>query len=196
MKLLLTSTGFANQKIADFFLDILRKDPTDAMVAFIPTASRTEEELFYVRKSKQELLDMGIKKIVEFDLENKPSSDPLSGFDIVYVCGGNTYYLLKKIRNSGFDVALNNFNGLYVGVSAGSIVVGPSIEIAGPWDENDISLEDESGMNIIDFAVSPHYQRKDKEIIAEIKSKVDYEILELTDNQAIFCENGKRKIIE
>jgi len=135
MKLLLTSTGFSNPKIGDFFLEAIGKEPKNIRVAFIPTASRTEEELFYARESKNELLDLGIVDIVEFGLESNLSTDAFSNYDVIYVCGGNTYYLLKMIYQSGFDEAIKNFSGLYVGVSAGSIVVGPSIEVAGPWDE-------------------------------------------------------------
>lgn len=50
-------------------------------------------------------------------------------------------------------------------------------------------------LNIVNFAVVPHYQRKDKTIVKNLKNRVNYEILELTDNQAVLVENGKGKII-
>jgi len=72
---------------------------------FIPTASRTEEELFYVEKSKQELLNLGILKnnIINFNLDKELSEEELNIFDSIYICGGNTFYLLHKLRESKFD---------------------------------------------------------------------------------------------
>ena len=195
MKLLLTSAGFLNKEVSDIFVKLLGKPAEQVKVIFIPTASRTEEELIYVKKSRQELINLGIKNIVTFNLDKKILKEDVKNADAIYVCGGNTFYLLKKIRESGLDRLLDNYNGLYVGVSAGSIVVGPSIEIAEPWDENDVNLSDKTGMKIVDFAVAVHYQRKDKTIIQKLKNRADYEIVELTDNQAVFIEDGERKII-
>jgi len=84
---------------------------------------------------------------------------------------------------------------LYVGVSAGSIVVGPNVEVSGPWDENDINLTDTTGMNIVNVALIPHYQRKEKSIVDDLKAKANYEIIKLTDNQAMLAENDKMTMI-
>jgi len=195
MKLLLTSAGFYNPEASDTFLRLLNKSAEQANVIFIPTASRTEEELRYVQGAKQELLDLGINDITTLNLDRKVSENEIENADVIYVCGGNTFYLLQKIRESGLDQLLPNFKGLYVGVSAGSIVVGPNIEVSAPWDENDVKLSDTTGINIVDFAVVPHYQRKDQTIVEGLKSQADYEILELTDNQAVLIIDGERKVI-
>lgn len=196
MKLLLTSTGFSKKAISDTFIGLLNKPLNEVNLVFIPTASRFKEELKYVAESRQELVGLGIKKIITFNLDRTVAENDLKDVDVVYVCGGNTFYLLKKIRESGFDKALKNFDGLYVGVSAGSIVVGPDIEVSGPWDENNVNLTDTTGMRIVDFAVIPHFQRKEQAIVQDLKDKADYEILELTDNQAVLVKKGARKIIE
>ena len=195
MKLLLTSAGFLNKEVSDTFLSLLNKSTGQIHVVFIPTASRTEHELRYVEESRQELVDLGITNITTLSLDRKVTAEEINSADAIYVCGGNTFYLLQKIRESGLDQLLPSFGGLYVGVSAGSIVVGPNIEVSGPWDENDVNLSDTTGIKIVDFAVVPHYQRKDQAIVENLKSRADYEIMELTDNQAVLVENGERKII-
>jgi len=43
-------------------LELVNKPVSEIKVLFIPTASRTKEELIYVEKSRQELLDSGILK--------------------------------------------------------------------------------------------------------------------------------------
>lgn len=195
MKLLLTSAGFLNREVRDIFLKLIDKPVEQVHLIFIPTASRTEEELKYVVKSRQELADLGINKITTFNLDRQVTINEINNVDIIYVCGGNTFYLLQKIRESGLDQCLPHFKGLYVGVSAGSIVVGPNAEVSGPWDKNDVNLSDTVGMNIVNFAVVPHFQRKDRIIVQELKDRVGYEILPLTDNQAVLVENNERKII-
>jgi dipeptidase E len=195
MNLLLTSAGLANQEIIDTFLWILNKPVDQINLLFIPTASRSEAELVYVAESRQELVDLGVKNITTHNLDHPFAKNDLKNVDVIYVCGGNTFYLLQQLRASGLDKILPDFTGTYVGVSAGSIVMGPNIEVSAPWDDNDIDLDDTAGLNIVDFAVIPHFQRKDIEIIQELRDQANYEILELTDNQAVLVKNGERTII-
>ncbi|HLD31775.1 MAG TPA: Type 1 glutamine amidotransferase-like domain-containing protein [Patescibacteria group bacterium] len=195
MKLLLTSAGFFNKEVSDTFLSLLDKPTGQIHIIFIPTASRTEHELRYVRESRQELINLGITHITTLNLDHEVAAKEINNADVIYVCGGNTFYLLQKMRESGLDLLLPSFCGLYVGVSAGSIVVGPNVEVSGPWDDNDMNLSDTTGLKIVDFAVIPHYQRKDQAVVADLKNQANYEIMELTDNQAVLVENGEKTII-
>ena len=195
MIFLLTSAGFINKEISDIFLGLIKKPIGEISVLFIPTASRAKEELAYVNASRQELLDLGVDHLTTLNLDHKLTEEEVLSTDVIYVCGGNTFYLLQKFRESGFDQLLKQFDGLYIGVSAGSIVVGPNVEVAAPWDENDVKLTDTTGLRLVNFAVVPHYQRKDKATVEELINRTDYEILELTDNQAALVISGERKII-
>ncbi len=103
MKILLTSAGFLNKEISDVFLKLLNKPAGQVHVVFIPTASRTEEELKYVVESRQELIGLGISDIVTLNLDRPVAADEVASADVIYVCGGNTFYLLKKMRESGLD---------------------------------------------------------------------------------------------
>jgi len=201
MRLLLTSTGLANLSIRKLFLRLLNKPISKVKVIFVPTAARAENELKYVRKSKQQLLDLGIleKNIFEINLDTDYSLDEFMNCDLIYVCGGNTFYLLKKVRETGFDRIIVDFvksNKLYFGVSAGSILACPDISIAAPFDVNDSRVADFSGLNLIDVVISPHYSDKDKQIIEKFRSKSDFPVVPLTDNQALLIIDGKKKIIE
>ena len=113
---------------------------------FIPTASRTEEELVYVRKTYEELLASGILPdhitVFEIDkcLENGNCYD-LYAYDCFVVCGGNTYYLLYKLKESGFLDKIRKAvekGILYVGISAGSVIASSSIAHISFLDENDM----------------------------------------------------------
>ncbi len=203
-KLLLTSTGLANQNIKNQFLQIIDKPVSQVKIIFVPTASRSEEELKYVDESKKELLDLGIPEnnIKTLNLDKPVSFQDVEGFDVIYVCGGNTFYLLKKVRETGFDKVIIEFaktDKLYLGVSAGSILVNPDISTAGTGlepDENDVGLTDLTGLNLTDVLVSPHYCEEEKLIIDEFKKKSQYKVIPLTDNQALLIIDGETKIIE
>ena len=200
-KLLLTSTGLTNQNITNEFLQIVDKPVSQIKIIFVPAASRTKEELKYVAESKKELLDLGIPEnnIKTLNLDNPVSFQEVENFDVIYVCGGNTFYLLKKIRETGFDKIIIEFTKtkkLYFGVSAGSILVCPNIKIASLFDENDVNLTDLTGLNLTDFIVSPHYCEKEKPIIDDFKKKSQYKVVPLTDNQALLVLDGKTKIVK
>ncbi len=203
-KILLTSAGFENPKIGKEFLNVVGKPSSEIKVLFIPTASRTEEELSYVEESRKELLDLGIKKenIFDYNLDREISEEELEKIDVLYVCGGNTFYLLYKIREKEFDkkiIDLVNNEIVYVGASAGSILLGPNIEIAEigqDGDKNDMGLKDFSGLNLTDKIISPHYTIKEEEIIKNFEKENGKKITRLKDNQAILILGNETKIIE
>lgn len=202
MKLLLTSSGIDNDKIGKEFLKLVDKPASEIKILFVPTASRTEEELYYVAESKKELLDLGIKKkdIVDYNLGNE--LEGLDDFDVMYVCGGNTFYLLHRIRESGFDKVIKEFvesGKVYVGVSAGSMVMGPDIDVSGikvDWDKNDVCLKDLTGLNFTDKRISPHYTIEDEEIIKKFEEKTGKEVTRLKDSQALLIIGEEVKVLE
>jgi peptidase E len=200
-KLLLTSAGFENPRIGKEFLKLIDNEPSITKVLFIPTASRTEDELFYVEKSRQELLAVGIKEenILVYNLDYRISYEVLDEISVIYVCGGNTFYLLHKIKEVGFDAVLARLiqNGiLYVGASAGSLLACPNINIPDRSDSNDIGINDFNGLNFTDTVIVPHYSNEQRERIEEAKQKTKYPLIPLTDNQALLIINGEIRVIE
>ena len=87
---------------------------------------------------------------------------------------------------------------LYVGVSAGSIIAGPSIEIAG-WgtsgDPNDVGLKDLAGLGFTNIAVAAHFEPRFQVEIDEFKKKVDYPVMEISNNQALAIDKNGHRII-
>ncbi|MFH1582445.1 MAG: Type 1 glutamine amidotransferase-like domain-containing protein [bacterium] len=201
MKLFLTSAGLVPET-TESFLKMLNKKPDETSLCFITTASHPEENKWYVEKDRERLSELGFK-VTEMDLkeENENSlNDKLKDFDVIFVEGGNTFYLLKYVRESGFDKALKPFldkGGVYLGVSAGSMIAGLNIESAG-WkhaDRNTVNLQDLTGLNLVPFVIAPHIDESNIEATRECASKVNYPVIALTDKQAILIENGIQKIV-
>lgn len=195
MKLLLTSAGLKNQKICAFF--VAQFDRLDNKTACVIDSGRTKEEQFYIDESLKELSDLGIK-VTELNIAKNDSFPNLPEFDIYYVCGGNTFYILDRMRKTGIDKVLIDAvkNGkFYLGVSAGSIIPGPDIEISG-WgaagDSNDINLQDLAGFALVPYLITPHYTEQEKADVEAFKEKRKGEpVIELTDDQAIFLEEER-----
>lgn len=196
-KMLLTSAGFINPETAEVLMKEIPKKAEWCKVLMVSyTQNKTEES--YVTASKTELEALGFKDIKNINL-HKPVKPEAA--DIIYICGGNTYAILQKIKETGLDkfiIEAVNKGVLYIGVSAGSIIAGKTIEIAG-WgsegDANEVNLKDLAGLGFTDVAVFPHYKISQKEEVTELKSKVRYQIIEITDNQMVSIRGNKVKKI-
>lgn len=90
--------------------------------------------------------------------------------DIIYLAGGNTFYFLKHLRESGLLPKLKHFaksGGVLAGLSAGGLIMSPTIKLAadrdlGP-DPNDVKLKNLEGMSLFDFEFSPHFDETQKQ---------------------------------
>jgi dipeptidase E len=192
MKLFLTSSGLSDENEKDF-LDLLSCDPKGLRVAFIPTAMNQESEEVkkkYISIDVNDLENLGMK--VEFinleKLNEENIIEIFKPFDVIYVYGGNTFYLMYHIKRSGFKKNIIEIikNKVYFGVSAGSIVTGKDISIAG-WengDLNNINLKDVGGLGLVDFSILPHWDGK----IPTEAEDYRYEIKYIKDGEAIVVD--------
>ena len=126
-KILLTSAGFETAAIRGAFLDFVGKAPKDIKALFISTAAIDADAIAVLPKCMDDLLDIGIPadSITVFDLHRCMTIEELSAFDAVYFTGGSPQYLLDRINATGFRAPLDEYvnnSGVYVGVSAGSVV--------------------------------------------------------------------------
>ena len=203
MKLLLTSAGIVPE-VKEYFLSLLPKKPKEIKVAFITTAAYGESKNpTWMEKDRQLLYGCGIKVVEDLDLKDKTQSELekiIADKDLIFVNGGNTFYLLHWIRKSGFDKSLPAFlrrGGLYVGVSGGSYVACPTIEAA-TWkhqDRNKVGLEDLTALNLVPFLLTAHFEEKYRKIVETEAKKTKYPIVALTDEQAILVDGKKVKLI-
>lgn len=178
------------------------KPTCDIRVAYVPTASEVANDRTYAENDRAELIDMGIttENLIVFRLNRKVTLDDLRDFDVVFVEGGNTFYLLQKVLESGFDKAIREYCeldlGVYVGVSAGTILAGPNVEISEPWDDKSLAtLTSTQALGFVSTAYCPHYQRKEEQIIGELQSRASYKITPLMDGEAVLVNGAEIKII-
>jgi dipeptidase E len=76
--------------------------------------------------------------------------------EVLVIPGGNTFALLAYLRRH--DLWPVDFGGRIYGGSAGAIVLGADIAIAGGMDSNDAGLADTRGLDLLGgCVVHPHY---------------------------------------
>jgi dipeptidase E len=141
--------------------------PKTASVAFIPTAGDPYSERPWIDADRKSLIELGYQ-VTDINLKGKVSNslvEELNGFDIIFVAGGNTTYLMQQSHASGFTTVIRDFlkiGKLYIGSSAGSILAGPTVEpfISEDMTElpKDFVLADSSCLHLVDYIVLPHDQ--------------------------------------
>lgn len=183
---------------------LLQKPAYDVNVGFIITASKQEQDISYVKQDIAEMNELGFN-VEEIDIEGKNEFQLIQLLkvkDIIFVAGENTFYLLNAMKKCNFDKVLKKLlkQGIvYIGSSAGSIVIGKTIQTAGWYgDENIVKTKDLKGLNILPFDIFVHYEPKYAEIIKQKMPDSRKRLKNLriiTDNQAILIQNQEEILI-
>ncbi len=188
------------------FICTLGIQPEKKTIAFIPTASNIYPDWNPV-EDRSKLIGLGFQ-VKEVNLENKTKEElsfEMKNVDLIFIAGGNTFYLLQECRKSKFDeiiVELIKKGVPYIGSSAGTVLMGPSVELALDIDNQEEApdLENYAGLNLVDFVVLPHYDDESfRYKIDENLKKMDhinYKTIKITDNQAVMIIGKKIEIIE
>ena len=149
--------------------------------------------------------DMGFDslKIEQFDLMVRDPKE-LSEFDIIYILGGNPFLLLDEVMKSRADKVLKELafqDKILMGYSAGSLLLGPSLELMDHADSllgfNEIELKKLDCLGLYNFHIFPHYAdftNQVPELIAKInefENKADLPVYRINDNQGIIYKDGK-----
>ncbi len=204
MKLLLTSAGISNKSISDALKRLVEGKMS---IVFIPTAANAE------RGDKGWLIDdlvnckkLGDVDIVDISALKKGEWLPrLKNANIIFMGGGNTTYLMNEIKRSGLDDELEDLlkRRVYVGISAGSIVLSESIQTSSEYIFGLYDDEIESppkGLGFIDFNVRPHlnspyFPKVNDENLKKIFEGLGLDIYALDDESAVVYNEGKIEVI-
>src|SRR5438132_6591692 len=166
MRFLLTSAGIKNTSIHDALVDLLGKPIAESNALCIPTATHAlgQPELAWRFISGQEprcpMVELGWKSLGVLELTALPSIDRelwvpvVRETDVLLVNGGDPLYLCYWMRQSGLADLLPSLRAVYVGLSAGSLVMAPNI------GEDFVRWRPPTGgdetLGLVDFAIFPH----------------------------------------
>ena len=175
-------------------------------VTYIPTAGIAEDVEGMVEEETSTLESLGMTvDVLEVSSASYDSIvNSLTKNDIIFVGGGNTFFLLQELRRSGADQILIREvekGKLYIGESAGSIISCPDIGYCGEMDspEKAPDLIEYAGLNLVDFYIVPHIGNAEMGEAAEKaveKYSSELELKAITDEQVILVEEGRVEILE
>ena len=144
---------------------------------------------------------LGIDKIemwTEKDLRERAEAE-LERFSGVYVGGGNTFYLLKELKDSGFLPKLERLikrNVPYYGGSAGAIICAKTIIPSMASDSNDVGLKNFEAMHFVrDYDLWCHYEPEDTAKIQEFKEKYPLDLIALPENTGLFVTEKAIEVV-
>lgn len=180
---------------------VLGKPFNQFRMAHIVTASKGVTDLVYLERNRAFFKKEGYD-IEELDLDGTTEGELrkiLEKKEVVYVEGGNTFYLLKSIRESGFEKVLKDLlpKGLiYIGASAGSYVACPTIETSIWKNKHDrYGVTDFRAMNLVPFLLFVHYNLEYKALLQEKIPYASYPVRILTDEQALLVRDNTVELI-
>jgi dipeptidase E len=173
MRLLLTSAGIKNASIHDALVDLLDKPIAESTALCIPTAvyaipDGADHAWRFIsgREPRCPMCELGWKSLGVLELTALPSIDKeqwvpmVQATDALLVNGGDPLYLCYWMRQSGLaDLLPSLRETVWVGLSAGSTVMAPSI------GEDFVRWKPPTGgdetLGIVDFAMFPHLDHED-----------------------------------
>ena len=181
-------------------------EPSNSSVIFITTASKPEgDDLPWLEEDISAFKKMGFA-VVRYDIDGKTEDQlrkDLGSFEIICIGGGNTYFLLDRVKKSGFDKIIPELfdkGVIYAGSSAGSVLAGATIDSARGADDHTIvpDLIDYSGLRLVNFAIIPHYDQTEYDEIFKKRIaswKEPYNVLLLNDNEAVIVSGETFRIV-
>ena len=170
----------------------------DIRIAYIITASKVAGDLSYLERHKKAMRDMGLQ-FAEMDIESISQNDfavVCADKNVIHIEGGNTFYLLRALRKTGFDKFVLDWIAQgkpYVGSSAGAYVACPTIEAA-LWDlkERDtFGVTDLTALGQVPFLLTVHYTDNEGVFIREKIKTASCPVRVLRDGQGLFVEGHR-----
>jgi dipeptidase E len=171
MKFLLTSAGIKNTSIYNALIDLLGKSIAEASALCVPTATHAlgRPDLAWKFVSGQEprtpMCELGWKSLGVLELTALPSIDEefwvpkVQETDVLLVNGGDPLYLCYWMRQSGLADLLPSLETVYVGLSAGSMVMTPNI--GADFVRWTPPTGGDRTLGMVDFSIFPHLDHPD-----------------------------------
>ncbi|MGC5770842.1 Type 1 glutamine amidotransferase-like domain-containing protein [Paenibacillus pabuli] len=194
-KLVLLSDLYSNHELDERILSLINGEQPS--IGYIPSCSDPGRKYFEhtVRYYNQ----LGIESIDYYDLDLEYEENRFNTIfesDAIHLSGGNTFYFLSLLQKRNAMGLLRSYvhkGGILIGVSAGSILTTPTIEIAGygeDADENHVGIMDKQALALVDFEFSPHWDGTEE----ALESLRDYVRANATTIYA--CKDGGGLVID
>lgn len=202
MKLILSGGGNGQQSkgVDSLFASLL----LNKNILYIPVAMDRnkhpyDECLTWMKNGFAPYGDFQITLLDEKGMEDI-SYEEMTKYGGIFIGGGNTFKLLKIIRETGFEEKLKRLlietDIPVIGGSAGALIFAQNIETAEPYDPNNFGVTDFKGMNLINgMNIWVHYNNSMDDLIMEYARRLGTEIIAIPEDSGLFVENNKISVV-
>jgi dipeptidase E len=172
VKLLLTSGGVTNASIHDTLVELLGKPIAGSSALCVPTAiyafpgGAVSAYKLITGSAASPLCGLGWRSLGVLELTALPSIEvehwapALQETDALLVGGGDPLYLSYWMQQSGLAALLPELRSIvYVGVSGGSLVMGPMV--GGEFVYGNPPTGGDRALGMVDFSIFPHLDHPD-----------------------------------
>ncbi|MCO6525699.1 MULTISPECIES: Type 1 glutamine amidotransferase-like domain-containing protein [Snodgrassella] len=149
------------RQLADF---IQKNQINSKNILFIPTAGNVESYTGYIDEGKAALQQLGFQlELLDIaSADTQQCHQAFAAAEIICIAGGNTFYLLQQLKSKNLDQLLVHRLAqgcIYIGESAGAIILAADIEYSSMMDDSSLApeLDNYAGLNVIDCYPLPHY---------------------------------------
>lgn len=174
-------------------LHFMEHIPLSSKLLVIPQAC-DEEDYEHIQQRIEETFFH--KKVQSVELLENPHSislEELNEFDAIIIEGGNTFQLIKAIRESSLFNHLSTFaknkNKFIYADSAGAILLGTDTQSAflgEDGDEDHHKLQDYRGLNILEpWIVHAHFETDDAQALEDLMYATGSPIIALREESGI-----------
>jgi dipeptidase E len=216
MKLLLTSSGIKNPSIENALVGLLGKPISESSALIVATAiypfpdGPTSAWRVFNGTAQGPFAEVGWKSLGALELTALPSINKeswvpqLQETDALLVWGGHVMYLCYWMRESGLADLLPSLDKLvYVGVSAGSIVMTPyngdvEFNLGTIPADSPATREGDRGLGLVDFTLRVHVDREGFNSMADVErwaSGIPVPTYALDDETAIRVVDGSSEVV-
>jgi dipeptidase E len=208
MKLVLCSEGFHTPNTVQACVELCGKPQNEITIAIINEAYAVEHG--DKRWVLDNLNDVAENFPAEIDIINllalsiEDVTRRVAAKDVIFVVGGNTDYQMHVFEKSGFAKLLPKLleSKVYVGSSAGSMVVGKRVSSAA---YHEVYGEDDNFgiteyLGLVDLAIKPHmyspyFPNNKPEVLEKVAAGMDFPVFGLQDDSAIVINGDEQKFI-
>lgn len=206
MKLLLTSAGITNTSIALALEKLLGKSPHDVRLAFVPTAANVESgDKHWLIDDYLHCREAGFNVDI-VDISAVPQDvwlPRLEAAEVIFFGGGNTFHLMNWFIQSGLQDILPDLlkTRVYVGISAGSCVTGPTIynSVQNLFGDT-YALKINNGLGLVNFQFIPHlnspyFDQIRKDTVEKAAKELNECVYVVDDNSAVLVNGDEVEVI-
>ncbi len=171
-------------------------------VAYVSSEPQDDDRPYY-KSTIEDYYHFGESiKVDYFDLSSNFSDEDLLkllNYGAIYLSGGNTYVFMDSANKRNIYPILKKHlenGGLLIGASAGSIMMTPSIDLAGiGGDKNTPNLKETAGFNFVDFEFHPHFKNNEvPDYLSKYTKGKDHDLYTCKDGDGIFYSNGEIRL--